>query len=121
MVRVGRARRGALLGRDRLIAAAAVEQMPLHRRARVLGRARLDGVEDIPVLALERAQVDAARRRLGRAPDGAARNDEAAEIFQEAAELRIAGAVGDGAMEGEILVDGVAAALDRRLDRLVAL
>src|SRR6185312_5279591 len=72
------------------------------------------------VLALEGAQVDAARRRLGRAPDGPARDDEAAEIFEEAAELRIARAVGDGAMEGEVLVDGIVAALDRRLDGLVA-
>ena len=73
------------------------------------------------MLALERLEVDAARGRLGRAPDRAAGNDEAAEIFKETAELRVAGAVGDGAVEGEVLVDGVVAALDRRLDRLIAL
>ncbi len=43
-------------------------------------------------------------------------NDEAAEIFEEAPELRIAGGVGDLAMEGEILVDRGSAAVDGVLD-----
>ena len=46
-----------------------------------------------------------------------ARNDEAAEIFEESDELRIAGGLGDGAMKGEILVDRRLAARDRRVDR----
>ena len=56
----------------------------------------------------------------GPAADGLARDDEAAEVFQETPELRVAGRVGDAAMEGKILIDAVRAAPDRRADGVEA-
>ena len=55
-------------------------------------------------------------RRRRAAPDRAPRDDETAEIFEEAAELRIAGGIGDLAVKGEVLIDRVIAAVDGRLD-----
>ena len=43
-----------------------------------------------------------------------ARNDVAAEVFEELGEARVAGGLGDGAMEGEVLVDGALAAREWR-------
>ena len=65
--------------------------------------------------------MGAVEHRRRAAPDRLPRNDEAAEIFQKSAELRIAGGVGDRAMESEILIDGHFAALDRRVDRVEAI
>src|SRR6185437_3968224 len=42
--------------------------------------------------------------------------DETPEIFQKKLELWIAGGIGDGAMEREILIDGILAAVDGRAD-----
>src|SRR5690242_14583585 len=69
------------------------------------------------MLALEGGEVAAAEQRSRAAPDRFARNDEAAEIFEEAAKLRIAGGVGNLAMESEILIDRGFAAIDRFVDR----
>src|SRR5690242_14646752 len=106
----------AELGGELLIAALAVAQMALHSRARLLHRARADRLEDLRMLALENGEVAAAEQGARLAPHGVAWNDEAAEIFQEAAELRIAGGVGDLAMKSEVLVDRGFAALDRGID-----
>ena len=59
--------------------------------------------------------VRVGRRRA--APDRSPRDDETAEIFQEAFELRIAGGVGDFAMKREVLIDGGFAAADGGVDR----
>src|SRR3954452_23081931 len=91
---------------ERLIALAAVEQMPAHRGARLRHRASADRLHDVAMLLLEGFAVGALRH-AGTAADGLARNDQAAEMLQEAAELRIAGGVGDRAMQREVLVDGV--------------
>jgi len=69
------------------------------------------------VLALEDLEMRAVGWRRRGAPHRAPRDDEAPEIFQKALELRIAGGVGDGAVEGEILINGVFAAVDGRADR----
>ena len=77
-------------------------------------RAAADRLHDVAVLVLERL-ADRPRFGIARAAaDGLARNDEAAEILEEAPELRIAGGIGDAAMKREILVDRVLAALDAR-------
>ena len=94
--------------------------MPLHGGARRNRLAGFDGAQDLFVLALEQFEVRAVARRCGRTPDGAARNDETAEIFEETPELRIAGGVGDRAMEGEVLLDRDIAARDRLFDGGVA-
>src|SRR5262249_7123662 len=46
---------------------------------------------------------------------GLARDDEAPEMFQEAAELRIAGGICNAAMKSEILINRVLAALERAI------
>ena len=50
------------------IARAAVEQMPLHGRARRFDRVRLDGAQDLLVLALEQLEMGAVRRPAPRSP-----------------------------------------------------
>jgi hypothetical protein len=63
-----------------------------------------DAVDDAMVLLLDALEIGAALgRRVDRQPHALARNDVAAEKDEEARELRIAGGLGDGAMEGEIL------------------
>src|SRR5579875_3690600 len=96
----------AVPGRDHLIAHAAVEQMPLHRCPCTFRRAMPDGIENLFMLTLESFEVDAPGRRLGGGPDRAARDNKAAEIFEEAPELRVAGPVGNRTVKGEVLVDG---------------
>ena len=49
-------------------------------------------------------------------PDRPPGNDEAAEIFQKAGELRIPGGVGYRTVEREVLIDRTLAALNSRLD-----
>ena len=53
--------------------------------------------------------------------DALARNDETAEIIEKALELRIAGGLGDAAMERKVLVDRQLAAPDGVLDAPVSL
>src|SRR5580693_1612018 len=85
-----------------LIAPAAVHEMATHGGARLGDRAGAQSLEDREVLLLERAQIgDALARRAGGA-DGLARNDDAAEIFEEACELRVAGRGRDAAVEREV-------------------
>ena len=90
--------------------------MPLHGGARLRYRALADRVQDLFVLLLEHVELDAFGGRCRASPHLAARNDEAAEIFQEALELRVAGGIGDFAMKREVLVDGVFAAADGIVD-----
>src|SRR6185437_7112593 len=92
--------------------------MALHCRARLLHGTGADRFEDLRMLPLEDGEVAAAEQGTRLAPHGVARNNETAEIFEEAAELRIAGGVGDLSMEAEVLIDRGLAALDRRVDRI---
>src|SRR3954454_16631443 len=73
------------------------------------------------VFALEDFKVRATGGRRRGAPDRATRDDETPEIFQKTPELRIAGGVGDGAVECEILIDGIFAAVDGCADRRKAI
>ena len=69
------------------------------------------------VLVLDALEIGAPLgRRVDRKPHALARNDMAAEEGEEARELRVAGRLGDGAMEGEVLGDGALAALQRPID-----
>src|SRR5512145_633454 len=93
-------------GGERLVALAAVEQMALHCGARRRNCMRADRPHDRLVLLLDALQIGLPF--LGgteRPPHGLARDDEAAEIFEKADELRIAGRLGDAAVERKILVD----------------
>src|SRR4051794_40988031 len=105
---------GELAGQP-LITLAAVEQVPAHRGARLRHRTSTDRLHDVTVLLLEGFAVDASGHS-GSAPDGLTRDDEAAEMFQETPELRVAGCVGDAAMERKILINAVRSAPDRRAD-----
>src|SRR5665213_3868299 len=91
--------------------------MPLHGVSRLRHFVRADRMQDLLVLALEDLEMRAIGRWRRGAPHRAPRDDKASEIFQKALELRIAGGVGDGAMEREILIDSVFAAVDCRADR----
>ncbi|HET9415513.1 MAG TPA: hypothetical protein VFO74_15485 [Pseudolabrys sp.] len=90
--------------------------MTLHRRARLRHRSLPNGLKNLGVLFLEGIELLASRGRLSGFPDGPARNNESAEVFQKTIELRIAGCFGDRTMESEILVDAVFAAVDGRLN-----
>src|SRR5438094_954526 len=93
--------------------------MPAHRRARRQNRPVADRLQDIAVLALESFAI-AALGNAGPAANGLPRDDEAPEVFQKAPELRIAGGIGDAAMERKILDDGILAALDGGADSFEA-
>ena len=70
--------------------------MPLHGGARLRHRALADRVEDLLVLLLEDVELDTLGGRRRAAPHRAPRNDEAAEIFEETAELRVLTALANG-------------------------
>jgi len=99
-----------------LIACTTIEQVTLHCRARLRHRPLPYRVKNLGVLFLEGVELLAPRGGLSVLPDGPARNNEPAEVFQKAFELRIAGCFGDRTMESEILVDSVFATVDRRLN-----
>ena len=104
-------------GGEPLVALAAVEQVPAHRRARgTAGRGSPARCRGAPAgrFRCRRAWVSRA------AADGLPRDDEASEMLQEALELRIAGGVGDAAMERKILGDRVLAAPERDADGIQA-
>ena len=105
-----------VFGGKLLIACAAVEQVTLHRRARLRHRSLPNRLKNLSVLFLEDIELLAPRGGLSVFPDGPARNNEPAEVFQKAIELRIAGCFGDRAMKNEILVDAVFATVDGRLN-----
>src|SRR4051812_46206333 len=109
---------GELAGQP-LITLAAVEQVPAHRSARLRHRTGTDRLHDVAVLLLEGFAVDTSGHSRS-APDGLPRDDEAAEGFQETPELRVAGCVGDAAMERKILINAVRSAPDRRADGVEA-
>ena len=102
-----------------LIALAAVEQVPAHRRARLRDRSGANRLHDVAVLLLERFAVGALWHSRP-ASDRLPRDDEAAEVFQEAPELWVAGRVGNAAMERKILIDSIRAAPDRGADGIEA-
>ena len=78
--------------------------MTPHRGARGRRRAGTDGIEDFHVLVLDALEVSALiLERRETLADALARNDETAEIVEKAPELRIAGGLGDAAMERKLL------------------
>jgi hypothetical protein len=95
-----------------LVALATVKQMALHRCARLRDCTGLDRLNDLLVLLLEDIELNAALGQICALPDRSARNDEAAEVLQEACELRISGGSGNRTMEPEILVTRAVAAID---------
>src|SRR6478609_7142354 len=118
-LRMWSASAGGELAGEPLIALAAVEQMPAHRRARLRDRAGTDRLHDVAMFLLEGFAVDAlghARTAADRLP----RDDEAAKMFEKPPELRVAGRVGDAAMEREILIDAIGAPPDRGADGIEA-
>jgi hypothetical protein len=75
-----------------------------HRLARGAGLMVADRLEDAPVLLLDEREVRfAPAHALGQPGDRAARDEVAADELQEARELGVAGGLGDGAVEGEVL------------------
>src|SRR5690349_18208229 len=105
----------AELRRESLIALAAIEQMPSHGGTRLGNCAAANCIHDGAMLVLEYPAVDAPGQPRA-ARYGLPRDDEPPEMFQEAAELRIAGGIRDAAMKREILIDRVLAALERAID-----
>ncbi len=93
--------------------------MPAHRRARLRHRPGADGPQDVAMLALEGLAIGAPGQPRA-AADSLTRDDEAAEMLEQAAELRIAGGVRNAAVERKVLVDAILAALDRCLDGVEA-
>jgi len=76
-----------------------------------------DGRHDARVLGLDAFEIEAAfSRRIDVQPYALARDHVNAEIGQEARKLVVAGRLGDGAMEGEILDHGPFAALQGGID-----
>ncbi len=78
-----------------------------------------DGVHDVAMLLLEGLAVGAPGD-AGSAADRLPRDDEAAEVLQEPSELRISGGIGNAAMEGEVLADGIVTAPDGKIDGVEA-
>src|SRR4029077_16794648 len=76
----------------------------------------LDRLNDLLVLLLEDIELNAALGQICALPDRSARNDEAAEVLQEARELRIPGGSGNRTMECKILIHRAVAAVDRCLN-----
>ena len=73
--------------------------------------------DDARMLALDAFEISPPLgRRVNRKPHALARNDQATEEGEEARELAVAGGLGDGAMEGEILGHRALAAMERALD-----
>src|SRR6185436_6553525 len=98
------------LGSELAIALERAGEMAPHRLARRAGIAAADRLEDTPVLLLDEREVRLpAAHALGQAAHRAPRNEVPADELKKARELGIAGSVGDGAMESEVLVDGRAA------------
>src|SRR5262245_58979379 len=73
-------------------------------------------MKNLSVLFLKDIELLASSGRLSVLPDGPARDNEPAEIFQKAIELRIAGCLGNRTLESEILVDAVLTTVDSRLN-----
>src|SRR5262245_56197389 len=105
-----RVTRIAELGRECLIAPAAIEQMPAHGGAGLRDSAFPDHIHDLAMLLLEYLAVEAPGEPRA-AGDDLALDDEAAEMIQEAAELWIAGGIRDAAMKRKIFIDPVFAPL----------
>jgi hypothetical protein len=107
-------------GGERLVAGAAVDEVPLHGVALLGDGVIADRREDLRVLMLKQIELFSLCRRRRASPDRAPRDDERAEIFEETAELRITGGIGDLAVKGEVLIDRVIASGDGCLDRRTA-
>src|SRR5262249_51822293 len=105
-----------VLGGELLVTLAAVNQMALHCRARLRHRANLDRLHDLLMLLLKGTELHAPLDRRFPLPDRPPGNDEAAEIFEKARELRIPRGVGYRTVKREVLIDRTLAALDCRLD-----
>src|SRR5262245_17337831 len=110
----------AELGGEALVALAAVEEMPAHRRARLQNGSVADRLHDGAMLALEGFAVGALGD-AGPAANRLSRDDDASEMFQKASELRVSGGVRDAAMKRKILRDRVFAALEGGADGVEAL
>src|SRR6476660_1156078 len=98
------------------VALATVKQMALHRCARLRDCTGLDRLNDLLVLLLEDIELNAALGQICALPDRSARNDEAAEVLQEARELRIPRGSANRTMERKIPVHRAVAAVDRCLN-----
>src|SRR5258708_2510497 len=106
--------------REALVTLAAVEQVAPHGGTRGLRRLGAHRIQDVAVLLLDLRQIGAPlRRTIDGDADRLPWNDETAEIFEKAHELRIFGRLRNAAVEGEILVDTGVAAADRPVDRLI--
>src|SRR5919109_5399849 len=91
--------------------------MASHGFARGTGGAAADRIVYAPVLGLDHLEIGApAAHALGQAAHRASRNEMAADELQEARKLGIARRLRDGAMKGEVLVDGVLVLLGGALD-----
>src|SRR4029077_13937158 len=102
------ARSGGLLalGGELAVALERAREVPAHRLARRAGIAAADRLEDAAVLLLDQREVGLLpAHALGQPAHGAPRDEVAADELQEARKLRVAGGVGDGAMESEVFVD----------------
>src|ERR1700734_4115665 len=88
------------------IALERAREMVTHGAPRLDRIARGDTADDAAVLLLDALEIGAPPgRRIGLETHVLARNDVATEESEEARELRVAGRLGDGAMEGEVLGD----------------
>src|SRR5712671_4353105 len=116
--------RGALRGRASLFSELAValeraRQVAAHRLARRLRVAVADRLVDLAVLFLQQLDVGArAAHALGQPAHDAPRDEMAADELEEAGELRVAGRLRDGAVQGKVLVHGAFVLLGGAVDGL---
>src|SRR5581483_6272346 len=99
------------------VALQAARQVRAHGLARLGRLAVAQGLVDPLVLLLDVEEILAlCLRRADGDAHALARNDVTPEIFEQLGEPWVAGGPGNGAMEGEVLVDRAFAPADRRLD-----
>src|SRR6185312_17266070 len=99
------------------IALERAREMVAHGAARLDRIAGSDAIDDAAVLLLDALEIGApVGRRVDRQSHALARDDVAAEEGEEARELRVAGRLGDGAMEGEVLRHRALPRLQRAID-----
>src|ERR1700694_1810880 len=93
-----------------VVALERASEVATHRLARRFRIAALDRLADPAMLFLDQAEVGApAAHLLGQPAYRAPGNQVPADELQEARELRVAGRLGDGAVQRQILVDCVLA------------
>src|SRR5260370_23815284 len=111
-------RRLGLAG-EALVAPPAAHEMGAHGAPRRRAIAAADGRVDAAMLVLDALELGLeVRRPLQADADAVPRDEEAAEEFEKARELRVARRHGDRLVEGEILVHRRLAATECRVDRI---